>query len=433
MSDASRSFSFAFASSDGASSLPPSIKSAGANRDYGHEYDLRLQSAGGGFVEGQGVEGVPMMPTLPVPSVLAAGPLVSFLLAACAWSGPRAQAAAAGIPANPPPVKYGRLQVIGNHVCGSDGKPVQLRGMSTAGLHWFGEVVNNKAFAALARDWRADVVRLALYVGENGYGNHPDLKRIVWKGVELAIAHGMYVIVDWHVLTPGNPNDSIYNGAPAFFDEVSRTFGKYPNLIYEIMNEPNGEVSWAADLKPYAEKLVATIRANDPDGIILIGSGTWSQDVDVAAQNPVNGKNLAYTFHFYSGSHGDKLRSKVQAALDAGVAVFASEWGTSEASGTGGPYLSAAEEWLAFLDRLDIGWVNYSLCDKDETSAALKSFGVVQKEGRKSLLDRDSLLVPETLGPDGYAVWPPEELSPSGFFVWMRMRDRKPKGPAASH
>jgi endoglucanase len=326
------------------------------------------------------------------------------------------------VAAGPARLKYGRLRVIGRNLCSSEGKPVQLRGISTMGLQWYGEVVNDKAFLALAKDWKADVVRLALYVGEGGYASHPELKQLVWKGIELAIKHGLYVIVDWHVLTPGNPNDPLYEGAQAFFDEVSRKYGKYPNVLYEIMNEPNGELDWATDLKPYAEKMVATIRANDPEGIILIGSGTWSQDLNVAARDPVMGKNLVYTFHFYAGSHGEGLRSKVRVAMDLGVAVFASEWGTSEASGNGGPYWNPTKEWLAFLNRHTIGWVNWSLCDKGETSAALKSPAALLKEGRAALLERDSLLVPEKIGPEGYAIWPAEELSASGAFVRAQMR-----------
>jgi len=326
--------------------------------------------------------------------------------------------------AGPVALKYGRLSVIGNHLCGSDGKPVQLRGMSTMGLQWYGEIVNDEAFTALARDWKADVVRLALYVGEGGYATRPELKQLVWKGVEMAVAHGLYVIVDWHVLKPGNPNDALYDGAQAFFDEVSRKYGKYPNVMYEIMNEPNGDLDWAADLKPYAERMVATIRANDPEGIILIGSGSWSQDVHIAAADPVPGRNLAYTFHFYAGSHGEALRSKVRAALDLGVAVFASEWGTSEASGTGGPYLPASEEWLAFLDRNTIGWVNWSLCDKAETSAAIKSLSAAIKEGRMAVADRESLLVPQARGPEGFPIWSQQDLSASGVFVRAQMRKR---------
>jgi endoglucanase len=350
------------------------------------------------------------------------------LLLGCA-SGPRGAAAPAPA-ATAPPAKYGRLSVLGTHLCGSDGKLVQLRGMSTMGLQWHGDVVNAKAFAALAKDWKADVVRLALYVGEGGYAAHPELKQLVWKGVDLAIANGIYAIVDWHVLAPGNPNDSLYGGAQAFFDEVSRKYGKVPNILYEIMNEPNGEVTWAADLKPYAEKMVATIRANDPDGVILIGSEHWSQDVHVAAADPVLGKNLMYTFHFYAGSHGEALRGKVQAAIDKGAAVFCSEWGTSESSGTGGPYLRPAEEWLAFLDRHTIGWTNWSLCDKSETSAALKSLAAAIQEGNVALAERESLLVPETMGPDGYAIWGPQELSVSGAFVRAHMRARAADGAA---
>jgi len=345
-------------------------------------------------------------------------------LAACVSAPARPAVPVAGLPAQPSPPKYGRLAVVGTQLCGSDGRPVQLRGMSTMGLQWYGEIVNTKAFAALARDWQADVVRLAFYVGEGGYASHPELKQRVWQGIELAIANGLYVIVDWHVLTPGNPNDPVYGGAQAFFDEVSRRYGKYPNLLYEIMNEPNGDVKWSADLKPYAEKLVATIRANDPEGIILIGSGTWSQDVDVAAADPVPGKNLMYTFHFYAGSHGEPLRHKVRAAIERGAAVFCSEWGTSEASGNGGPHLAAAREWLAFLDRHVISWVNWSLCDKGETSAALKSLAALVKEGRTALAERESLLVPETPGPDGHALWGPDELSASGAFVRGEMRVR---------
>ena len=329
------------------------------------------------------------------------------------------------------PVKHGKLQVVGGHICDSAGQPVQLRGMSTMGLQWHGEIVNDKAFAALAKDWNADVVRLALYVGEGGYAAHPELKALLFRGVELAIRYGLYVIVDWHVLTPGDPNAPVYAGARTFFDEVSRKYAKYPNVIYEIMNEPNGEVTWADQLKPYAEKMVATIRANDPDNLILIGSGTWSQDVDQAAADPVQGKNLAYTFHFYAGSHGDPLRRKVERALASGAAVFCSEWGTSEASGTGGPYLPESEVWLKFLDEHKIGWTNWSLCDKSETSAALKGLAQAMREGNTALAERDSLLVPASKGSEGFEVWGPGELSVSGAFVRAKMRARASSTPSS--
>jgi endoglucanase len=347
---------------------------------------------------------------------------VILAIAACASPSAQRIGPATPPPTGPRPVKHGRLSVIDGHVCGSDGQPVQLRGMSTAGLQWYAEVVNDQAFAALAKDWKANLVRLTMYVGERGYAVQPGLMQHMEKGIELAIAHGLYVIINWAVHMPGNPNDDTYRGAQGFFDHLSRKYGKYPNLLYEIMSEPNGLVDWARDLKPYAEQTVATIRANDPEGIILIGSGTWSQDVDVAAADPVAGRNLAYTFHFYAGTHGEPQLAKVRAALARGVAVFASEWGTSECKGHVGPFVPESTAFLDFLEQHRISWANWSLSDKHEGSAAIKSLHVHMQEGRTAMMDRESLLVPATLGPEGYPVWGPEELSPSGAFVRARLR-----------
>jgi endoglucanase len=308
--------------------------------------------------------------------------------------------------------KYGQLKVVGPKLCDSTGKPVQLKGMSTMGLQWFGGVVNADAFDVLAGDWKVDVLRLALYVGEGGYASKPELKDLVIKGIDLAIERGLYVIVDWHVLNPGNPNDPVYSGAQDFFREISALYGKYPHVMYEIMNEPNGAVTWKNDLKPYALKTVKTIRDNDPDNIILIGSGTWSQDVDAAASDPVPGDNLMYTLHFYAGSHGFFLRFKAQSAMQKGAAVFCSEWGTSEASGNGGPFLKDSDAWLSFLEDNGISWVNWSLCDKNETSAAFKPGAF---KGNPSY-------APTEKGQDGTNAWAAKDLSISGAYVRSKIR-----------
>jgi hypothetical protein len=44
------------------------------------------------------------------------------------------------------PTKHGGLQVIGNRLCDSLGNPIQLKGMSTMGLQWHGEAVNDAGF-----------------------------------------------------------------------------------------------------------------------------------------------------------------------------------------------------------------------------------------------------------------------------------------------
>lgn len=322
---------------------------------------------------------------------------------------------------------HGQLQVLNGKICNENGQAVQLKGMSTMGLQWFGEVVNADAFDALAYDWECDVIRLALYVGENGYASRPDLKDLVHKGIKLAIERDMYVIIDWHVLTPGDPNDPIYSEAENFFREMAHTYRDYPHVIYEIMNEPNGDLTWRTDLKPYAQRMVDTIRSEDKDNLILIGSGRWSQELHIAAADPVEGENLAYTVHFYSGTHGESLRSNVRSALRQGQAVFCSEWGTSEATGDGGPYLDKAAEWLDFFDENSIGWVNWSLATKNETSAAFNALLSEYQEGKGTvIIQEETPLQPEEPHPDGYKFWSLEQLSASGAWVRAQIKGIDP-------
>lgn len=79
-----------------------------------------------------------------------------------------------------------------------------------------------------------------------------------------------------------------------------------------------------------------------------------------------------YTLHFYAGTHGKELRDRIDAAMKKGIGIFVSEWGTSRADGNGGVFTKEADVWLDFLDQKGISWANWSLCDKSETSAALK-------------------------------------------------------------
>lgn len=113
--------------------------------------------------------------------------------------------------------------------------------------------------------------------------------------------------------------------------------------------------------------MIPVIRANT-NAIILVGSPTWSQDLHEAAKNLINAENIMYTCHFYAGTHTDWLRQRI---ADCGLPVFVSEWGTSAADGNGGVYLDEAQSWIDFMNERGISWANWSLCDKNESSAAL--------------------------------------------------------------
>jgi endoglucanase len=212
-----------------------------------------------------------------------------------------------------------------------------------------------------------------MYTDENGYLAQPWIKDKVHELVRLAIAEGLYVIIDWHILKDRNPMWNV-GAAKAFFDEMSRTYGKHPNIIYEICNEPNGEdVTWDRSIKPYAEQVIPVIRKNDPHNIIVVGTPRWSSDLDAPARNRLSGDsatNVMYSFHYYAGSHGD-VSGKLSAAIDRGLPVFVSEWGVSTADGRSGVARWESEKFLEFLARRRITWAAWSLADDGNSSSLL--------------------------------------------------------------
>ncbi|MCR5481321.1 MAG: cellulase family glycosylhydrolase [Clostridia bacterium] len=268
----------------------------------------------------------------------------------------------------------GTLKVTGTQLCNKNGDPVVLHGMSSHGIQWFPDFISNDAVKFTA-DSGANIFRIAMYVEENGYmSDKAAIKSRVFSAVNAAVAQDMYVIIDWHILNGVTADPMNYKSqAIEFFDEVSAKYKSTPNVIYEICNEPNGNISWAGNIKPYAEAVIPVIRKNSPDSVIIVGTPTWSQDVDVAAKDPLSYKNIMYAFHFYAGTHGQNLRDKVDTALKLGAPVFVSEWGTSDASGNGGPYIDKAKEWMSFMNARSLSWCNWSLCDKNEASASLIS------------------------------------------------------------
>ena len=271
----------------------------------------------------------------------------------------------------------GALQVKGTKLCDKKGNVVQLRGVSTHGLSWYPQYVNDKCFKELHDKWGANVVRLAMYTAEyNGYctgnaENRKELKKLIKKGVELADKHDMYVIVDWHILTDNDPNMH-EKEAKAFFKEMSKELKKYDNVLYEICNEPNGGTTWK-DVKSYAKSVISVIREDDKDAVIIVGTPTWSQDVDKAAENPIKGKNIMYALHFYAGTHKEDLRNKMTAAINKGLPVFVSEYGICSADGNGSLDKPEAEKWIQTMDEYEVSYVAWNFSNKAEASSMIKS------------------------------------------------------------
>jgi endoglucanase len=277
-------------------------------------------------------------------------------------------------PGTTPVARNGQLRVCGRQLCNARGKAIQLRGMSTHGIQWYASCVNNASLDVLAKEWNADVLRISMYIQEGGYETDPaGFTAKVNDYIEKATARGMYAIVDWHMLSPGDPNFNLAR-AKTFFQQIAARHKDKTNILYEIANEPS-DVHWSA-IKSYADQLIPVIRAQDPDGVVLVGTEDWSslgasgdgQGVSRILANPVNATNIMYTFHFYAASHDDYYLNTFRDAISK-LPMFVTEFGTQEATGDGGNNFARAQQYLDLMAQNKVSWVNWNYSDDMRSGA----------------------------------------------------------------
>lgn len=266
------------------------------------------------------------------------------------------------------PVKqWGQLQVRGAQLCDQQGNPVVLRGVSFGWHNIWPRFYNKKAVRTLHRDWNATVVRAAMGVTtvEDNYLDNPQFAlQCIEPVIKAAIKEGIYVIIDWHA------HEMHTQKAKDFFSQMAQKYGRYPNVIYELYNEPV-EDSWES-LKQYAKEIITEIRRYDPDNIILMGCPHWDQDIHLVAESPLTGvSNVMYTLHFYASTHKEYLRDRMEDAAKRGLPIFVSESGVTEASGNGKIDPESQQLWIDRMEKLKISWVCWSISDKDESCSML--------------------------------------------------------------
>lgn len=268
-----------------------------------------------------------------------------------------------------PVQNYGTLGTSGGEVVSlKTGKTAMLRGVS---LYWSDatglQYYKPEVIAWAAQNLGIDVFRFAMgiqYYNSQGSASEPMDENYSYMGspstyiskidqmVQAAIENDVYIIIDWH----SHRAENEITAADTFFTRMAKTYGKIPNVIFEIYNEPVHS-AWNT-ITSYANTVASHIRQHS-DNLILVGTPNWSQ---LGSYGGVNAKNVAYVFHFYAGTHSvGSFGSRITAAKSAGNAVFISEWGTTTADGKGNANESATNEWLSFMETNRLSNCNWSL------------------------------------------------------------------------
>lgn len=305
----------------------------------------------------------------------------------------------------------GLLKVVGTKLVNKNGYPIQLRGMSTHGIQWYESCTKDASLDTLSHDWGADILRVSMYIQEGGYETNPSYYTSLVKDlVNKVTARGLYALIDFHMLTPGDPN---YNTSRAitFFTDIANTYKNNNNVLYEICNEPNG-VSWAG-IKNYADQIIPVIRAIDNDAIICVGTRGWSSlglsegsSSQEIIDNPLNYPNIMYSFHFYAKSHQDYYINHLDWASDR-LPIFVTEFGTQEASGDGPNDLVMGLRYLNLLRSKKISWTNWNYSDNPLSGGVWNS------------------------GTCSGNTWSTDKLKEAGVFIRNNMRTADDFGPVS--
>lgn len=271
---------------------------------------------------------------------------------------------------------HGVLETSGNKIVGKkSGKEAMIRGMSlfwsdATGLQYY----NKEVIKWAVENLKIDVFRYAMGIryydsqgGTSGemdanysYYGSPDLqKNKIDQMVEAAIENDIYIIIDWHSHRANNETSD----AKKFFGEMAEKYKNVPNIIWEVFNEPVKQST--SDIASYANTVISEIRKNSQN-LALVGTPNWSQ-MGSGSCGTVNQKNVGYVFHFYAATHSlNSFKGNIDGCRQ-NNAVFITEWGTTDANGTGSTNTSAASEWETYMEQNKISNCNWSLRNEEST------------------------------------------------------------------
>ena len=137
---------------------------------------------------------------------------------------------------------------------------------------------------------------------------HDDAFKLMTNGIDWCIKHQLKVIVDLHILRSHHFNAEVkplwtdlkeQEKFYGFWVDLSSALNKYSlgDVAYELMNEAVADdpEQW----NKLVDKAVKTLRAIEPERIIVIGSNMWQSANTFDVLKVPEDKNIILSFHFY--------------------------------------------------------------------------------------------------------------------------------------
>jgi endoglucanase len=147
--------------------------------------------------------------------------------------------------------------------------------------------------------------------------------------IKNSLANSLTVIIDEHDYSPmGNNAAANKPRLLAFWQQVAERYKDQPNgVVFEILNEPNGQLdvaAWNALLK----ECLAVIRQTNPARNVIIGPASWnSVDLVDRLELPAEDLHLIATVHYYKPMEFTHQGARWNAAT---ANLSGVTWGTEE-------------------------------------------------------------------------------------------------------
>lgn len=251
-------------------------------------------------------------------------------------------------------------------------------GSSDAGCWSFSaqKVIDNLDYML---EWGCNVIRLHTTM-DWWIDDYQNFRYNIKTVIELANERGIYVIFEpCHVRNyqdGGGIDDSPLPWTGPWTDycasiedfvdywrSVVDEMGSYPNVIYELWNEPHGDVE---DWYDGWQQCIDMIRNEKGDNHIILIQWYYGQDgssngnLNWVQDYPFDQTNLAYSTHVYRGSGAfnpgtlyeyDDVKTR---CIERNVKRIGEEWNKPLIIGETGQRMNATEEYLAFKNFLTI-------------------------------------------------------------------------------
>jgi hypothetical protein len=326
------------------------------------------------------------------------------------------------------------------HIVNGSGNVVQIHGVNIGGTEYqcvYGSVYRDytpgQAAITTLKSYNINAVRIPLneqcWLGVNGLptisGGAASYRQQITDLVNLLTSNGLISILDLHVASPGTMQGTAFeiqmadtDHSTAFWGQLGTSFKNNSSVIFDLYNEPNGNLAWSCWANGCAltttcnagscaavsyqvagmTQLIGAVRATGAQNVAMMAGIGFSSDFSQWVANVPSDPNVVASWHMYDDiigcpscptAAGTEQSDSIPSVLTAGYPVIFSETGISSVNAPSTQSKAWLNGVLTLLETQGQGYTAYewglpgddpallSSVSSDGSTVALTGYGTV--------------------------------------------------------